>query len=84
MNTSRGAVVDEEALVDELVSGRIWAGLDVFVDEPHVPPALYDLDNVVLTPHIGSATVETRAAMTRIVVDNLLAAARGEPLRTPV
>ena len=84
VNTSRGAVVDEAALVDELVSGRIWAGLDVFVDEPRVPPALYDLDNVVLTPHIGSATVETRAAMTRIVVDNLLAAAHGAPLRTPV
>jgi glyoxylate reductase len=78
VNTARGGVVDEEALVDELVSGRISAGLDVFAHEPDVPPALYDLPNVVLTPHLGSGTVETRAAMTRVVVDNLLAATRGE------
>lgn len=84
VNTARGAVVDEDALVDELVSGRISAGLDVFAHEPHVPERLLGLPNVVLTPHIGSATVETRASMTRIVVDNLLAAERGEPLRTPV
>jgi glyoxylate reductase len=84
VNTARGAIVDEEALVDELVSGRISAGLDVFVHEPHVPPALLDLPNVVLAPHIGSATVETRAAMTRVVVDNVLACVRGEPLATPV
>jgi glyoxylate reductase len=80
VNTSRGAVVDEDALVDELVSGRISAGLDVFAHEPSVPPALLDLPNVALTPHLGSATVETREAMTRIVVDNVLAAERGEPL----
>ncbi len=73
MNTARGAIVDEDALVAELVSGRISAGLDVFVHEPQVPEALLALPNVVLTPHIGSATVETRAAMTRIVVDNVLA-----------
>jgi lactate dehydrogenase-like 2-hydroxyacid dehydrogenase len=66
------------------VSGRLEAGLDVFAHEPHVPEALRDLPNVVLTPHVGSATVETRAAMTRLVVDNLLALERGEPLRTPV
>ena len=84
VNTARGPVVDEAALVDELVSGRISAGLDVFAHEPSVPEALLGLPNVVLTPHIASATVETRAAMTRIVVDNLLAAERGEPLVTPV
>ena len=84
VNTARGAVVDEEALVDELVSGRISAGLDVFVHEPRVPEALLGLANVVLTPHIGSGTVETRAAMTRLVVDNVLALERGEPLKTPV
>jgi glyoxylate reductase len=84
VNTARGAVVDEDALVDELVGGRISAGLDVFVDEPNVPERLLGLPNVVLTPHIASATVETRAAMTRIVVDNVLALERGEPLRTPV
>jgi glyoxylate reductase len=84
VNTARGAIVDEDALVAELVSGRISAGLDVFVHEPQVPEALLALPNVVLTPHIGSATVETRAAMTRIVVDNVLALACGEPLLTPV
>jgi glyoxylate reductase len=84
VNTARGAIVDEDALVAELVSGRISAGLDVFVHEPKVPEALLTLPNVVLTPHIGSATVETRAAMTRIVVDNVLALERGEPLLTPV
>src|SRR5205085_2432940 len=84
INTARGAVVDEDALVDELESGRISAGLDVFVHEPHVPERLYGLPSVVLTPHIASATHETRAAMTRIVVDNVLAYRRGEPLPTPV
>jgi len=84
VNTARGAIVDEDALVDELVSGRITAGLDVFVHEPHVPKRLLGLPNVVLTPHIASATVETRAAMTRVVVDNVLAFLRGEPLLTPV
>jgi glyoxylate reductase len=84
VNTSRGAVVDEEALVAELVSRRISAGLDVFAHEPEVPEALLGLENVVLTPHVGSATEETRAAMTRIVVDNVLALGRGEELPTPV
>ena len=84
VNTARGAVVDEDALVDELVAGRINAGLDVFVNEPKVPEVLLGLPNVVLTPHIASATVETRTAMTRIVVDNVLAFELGEPLKTPV
>jgi len=84
VNTARGAVVDEEALIDELVSGRITAGLDVFANEPEAPEALRGLPNVVLTPHIASATVETRTAMTRIVVYNVLAFEHGEPLKTPV
>ena len=84
VNTARGEIVEEEALVRELVSGRIAAGLDVFANEPHVPPQLLDLPNVVLTPHLGSATRQAREAMTRIVVDNLLAFERGERLLTPV
>ena len=84
VNTARGELVDEEALVRELASGRIRAGLDVFAREPQIPAELTGLPNVVLTPHLGSATVRTREAMTRIVVDNVLAAAAGEPLVTPV
>jgi glyoxylate reductase len=84
INTARGAIVDEEALVDELVSGRISAGLDVFADEPRVPERLFGLPNVVLAPHIASATAETRAAMTRVLVDNVLAYLRGDPLPNEV
>jgi glyoxylate reductase len=84
VNTARGEIVDEAALVRELVSGRLSAGLDVFAHEPAVPAELLELPNVVVTPHIGSATVETRESMTRLVVDNIQAAERGEPLVTPV
>jgi len=80
VNTARGAITDEHALVEELVSGRISAGLDVFAAEPRVPERLLELPNVVLTPHVASATVETRAEMTRVLVDNVLAFLRGEPL----
>jgi lactate dehydrogenase-like 2-hydroxyacid dehydrogenase len=84
VNTARGEIVDEEALVAELVSGRIRAGLDVFAHEPHVPEALLPLPNVVLTPHLGSATRQAREAMTRIAVDNVLALEQGQQLLTPV
>jgi lactate dehydrogenase-like 2-hydroxyacid dehydrogenase len=73
VNVSRGSVVDEPALVAALEEGRLGsAGLDVFADEPNVPAALFSMENVVLTPHIGSATEETRQAMGDLVVDNLL------------
>jgi glyoxylate reductase len=78
VNTARGAIVDEDALVRELVSGRIRAGLDVFVHEPRVPEELLTLPNVVLVPHLGTALAKAREAMTRVLVDNLLAFARGE------
>jgi glyoxylate reductase len=84
VNTARGEIVHEESLVAELVSGRIRAGLDVFAHEPYVSRELLGLPNVVLTPHLGSATRQTREAMTRVVVDNLLAVERGEPPLTPV
>lgn len=84
VNTARGEVVDEGALVAELTSARIRAGLDVFAHEPDVPPKLLELPNVVLTPHLGSATRQAREAMTRLVVDNVLAVARGEAPLTPV
>ena len=77
INTARGAIVDEQALVRELVDGRIEAGLDVFAHEPHVPTELLGLPNVVLTPHVGSATAETRAAMTRVLVENIRAVDAG-------
>ena len=78
VNTARGAIVDEDALVRELVSRRIRAGLDVFVHEPQVPEQLFGLPNVVLAPHLGTALASAREAMTRVVVDNLLAFERGE------
>jgi glyoxylate reductase len=84
VNTARGEIVDEAALVAELVSGRLRAGLDVFAHEPYVPAELLALPNVVLTPHLGSGTRQTREAMTRIAVDNVLAFEQGQPLLTPV
>jgi len=79
INTSRGPLVDEEALVRALAEGWIaGAGLDVYEHEPRVSPGLVGLKNVVLTPHIGSAERETREAIARVVVDNILAFARGD------
>jgi glyoxylate reductase len=84
VNAARGEIIDEAALVAECRSGRLRAGLDVFAHEPYPPAALLGLSNVVLTPHLGSGTRQTRKAMTRIVVDNVLAVAHGRPPLTPV
>ncbi len=84
VNIARGSVVDEEDLLIVLRNkGIAGAGLDVFANEPHVPEALLTMDNVVLLPHIGSATVETRTRMGQLVVRNLLAYFNGEELLTP-
>jgi len=74
VNIARGEVVDEAALIEALEEGRIaGAGLDVYENEPHVPERLRVLDNCVLLPHLGSATVETRQAMAQMALDNILA-----------
>lgn len=85
VNIARGSVVDEQALVAALQAGQIaGAALDVFENEPEVPEALTARDNVVLAPHIGSATWETRRAMGTLVLDNLRAHRDGRALLTPV
>jgi lactate dehydrogenase-like 2-hydroxyacid dehydrogenase len=85
INIARGSVVDEDALVEALTAGRLaGAGLDVFADEPNVPEALLSLDNVVLLPHVGSGTVQTRAAMEQLTLHNLDEFLRGGRLVTPV
>ena len=85
INVARGSVVDEPALVKALADGTLGAaGLDVFEAEPRVPEALCAMDNVVLQPHVGSATHETRKAMGDLTVDNLRAHFSGKPVLTPV
>ena len=79
INTSRGAVVDEKALVKALSEGEIWAaGLDVYENEPELTPGLAELENVVLLPHIASATIETRTKMGLMDVENVVAALKGD------
>jgi lactate dehydrogenase-like 2-hydroxyacid dehydrogenase len=85
INMARGSVVDEPALIKALQDKRIMAaGLDVFVKEPEVPQELIAMDNVVLFPHLGSASVYTRDKMDQLIVDNIAAWAAGKPPLTPV
>ncbi|MDM8166759.1 2-hydroxyacid dehydrogenase [Roseovarius sp.] len=85
VNISRGTTVDEAALLDALEQGRIaGAGLDVFLGEPDIDKRFYALDNVVIQPHQGSGTVETRAAMGQLQRDNIAAFHAGQPLLTAV
>jgi lactate dehydrogenase-like 2-hydroxyacid dehydrogenase len=85
INMARGSVVDEPALIKALKEKRIYAaGLDVFVKEPEVPQELIEMDNVVLFPHLGSASIYTRNKMDQLVVDNIVAWAQGKPPLTPV
>ena len=85
INMARGSVVDEPALIKALQEKRIMsAGLDVFAREPEVPPELRAMENVVLFPHLGSASVATRERMDQLMVDNILAWAAGKPPLTPV
>jgi lactate dehydrogenase-like 2-hydroxyacid dehydrogenase len=85
VNMARGSVVDEQALIKALQDKTIMsAGLDVYANEPNVPPELIAMEHVVLFPHLGSASVATRDKMDQLVVDNLLAWAAGKPPLTPV
>lgn len=85
INIARGSVVDEEALVNTLLNGQLGAaGLDVFENEPNIPDQLKNLENVVIVPHIASATIETRQAMASLVLDNVDAFARTGKVITPI
>jgi len=85
INIARGSLIDEAALIQALKTGKILAaGLDVYENEPDVPAELIALDNAVLLPHVGSASVKTRQAMAECVVENLFAWADGKPPLTPV
>ena len=84
-NIARGSVIDEPVLLRYLQENRIaGAGLDVFVDEPMIPPEFFKLDNAVLFPHVGSATVETRKAMGDLQIENLRLHFAGKPVKTRV
>jgi lactate dehydrogenase-like 2-hydroxyacid dehydrogenase len=85
VNAARGPIVDEAALVKALTEGWIaGAGLDVFEEEPRIHPGLLPLQNVVLAPHIASASLDTRLAMATLAVRNCLAVLEGKPAITPV
>jgi glyoxylate reductase len=85
VNSARGPIIDEAALVDALKAGKIaGAGLDVFENEPDVHPGLLELDNVVIIPHLGSATIETRTAMGVLAAKNAIAVLNGAKPPTPV
>jgi lactate dehydrogenase-like 2-hydroxyacid dehydrogenase len=83
VNVARGTVVDEPAMIQALRDGRLgYAALDVFETEPNVAPALLELPNVIVQPHHGSGTVETRTAIGQLMIDNILAHFAGQPLLT--
>ncbi|PVH99162.1 D-isomer-specific 2-hydroxyacid dehydrogenase-like protein [Periconia macrospinosa] len=85
VNTARGPLIDEAALVDALKSGKVWtAGLDVFEEEPKIHPGLLEAENVVLLPHMGTATFETQRDMELLVLDNLKSAIKEDKLVTQV
>ena len=85
VNCARGPIVDEAALAQALRDGTIaGAGLDVFEHEPAIEPALLELENVVLLPHLGSATIETRTAMGVLAAQNVVAVLAGKPPLTPI
>jgi lactate dehydrogenase-like 2-hydroxyacid dehydrogenase len=85
VNVARGPVIDEEEMIEALLSNRLGgAAIDVYEDEPRAPESLFALDNVVLQPHVGSSTTETRSKMGRLMIENLPAHFADKPLLTPV
>jgi len=85
INVARGSVVDEQAMIKALQEGRLgWAGLDVYENEPFIPRDLRAMENVVLLPHVGSATIETRASMGALTVENILKHIKDGTVITPV